>query len=378
MKKNVPKNGEVVKNTPHVIRGIEDFRGKVGDRVVTCLTGMRPSGRLHLGHYKGALENWIALQNNPNIKNNFLIADYQVLGDHLGDTERLRASVIDMVIDWLAVGLDPKKSNFVVQSYVPEFAELFNLLTMFTPYSVATNNPTLKDEMKKIENRGEGENSFVSLGFINYPVSQVADIMLPYGEIVPVGEDQIPHIELARKIIKKVNTMYGTDFPLPLAMISETPRLVGTDGSDKMSKSLGNTIYLTATLKEITAGVNSMYTDPGKTNVQAKGNLEKHVVFKYLDIFYKDKAHLEDLKKRYVEGGEHSVGDGEVKKLLIKVLDELIAPIREQREYYKNNMDLVISSIAEGSQNVRNMGQDLLSELKEKMGILDYGREFRR
>lgn len=377
MTPNTP-GSNIIKHTPHVIRWIEDFRGKVWDRVVTCLTWMRPSGRLHLGHYKWALENWIALQDNPNIRNNFLIADYQVLGDHLGDTERLRASVIDMVIDWLAVGLDPKKSNFVVQSYVPEFAELFNLLTMFTPYSVATNNPTLKDEMKKIEDRGEGENSSVSLWFINYPVSQVADIMLPYGEIVPVWEDQIPHIELARKVIKKVNGMYRTNFPLPLAMISETPRLVWTDGNDKMSKSLWNTIYLTATLKEITAWVNSMYTDPGKTSVQAPWNIDKHVVFKYLDIFYKDKAHLDDLKKRYVEGWENSVWDGELKKLLIKVLDELIAPIREQREYYRNNMGLVISSIEEWSQNVRNIGQNLLDELKEKMGILAYGREFRK
>lgn len=369
-------NWEEVKNTPHVIRWVEDFKEKIWDKVANCLTGMRPSGRLHLWHYKWALENWLHMQENPNIRNNFLIADYQVLWDHLWDTERLRASVIDMVIDWLAVWLDPKKSNFVVQSYVPEFAELFNLLTMFTPYSVATNNPTLKDEMKKIENR-EWENSSVSLWFINYPVSQVADIMLPRWEIVPVWEDQIPHIELARKIIKKVNTMYGTNFPLPLAMISETPRLVGTDGSDKMSKSLGNTIYLTATLDEIKKWVNSMYTDPNKTSITSAWNIENHVVFKYLDIFYNDKIHIEELKARYIAGWENSVWDGELKKLLIKVLDELIAPIREKREFYKQNMPLVISSIEEWSENVRKIWQELLRELKEKMGIVGYGREFR-
>lgn len=365
------------KDTPHIIRWSEDFKKKLRDRVLNCLTGIRPSGRLHLGHYKWALENWLALQNNPNIRNNFLIADYQVLGDHLGDTERLRSSVIDMVIDWLAIGLDPEKSNFIVQSYVPEFSELFNLLTMFTPYSVATNNPTLKDEIRKIEKRWEWENNSVTLGFINYPVGQVADIMLLKGEIVPVWEDQVPHIELARKIIKKVNSMYGTNFPLPLAMISETPRLVWTDGNDKMSKSLRNTIYLTASLKEITAGVNSMYTDPWKTNIQAKWNLDKHVVFKYLDIFYKDKTHLEELKKRYQEGGESSIWDGELKKLLIKVLEELIAPIREKREYFKNNMGLVIDAIEKWSENSRIIGQEILNELKEKMGILSYGKEFR-
>ncbi|PIE84930.1 tryptophan--tRNA ligase [Candidatus Gracilibacteria bacterium] len=372
---NGTKNDEN-KTPPHIIDGLDDFNKKIGDKVVNCLTGMRPSGRLHLGHYKGALENWIAMQNNPNIKNNFLIADYQVLGDHLGDTKRLRDSVIDMVIDWLAVGLDPKKSNFIVQSYVPEFAELFNLLTMFAPYSVATNNPTLKDEIKKVEGRKDGSNNSISLGFINYPVSQVADIMLPRGEIVPVGEDQVPHIELARKIIKKVNTMYETSFPLPKALISETPRLVGTDGNDKMSKSLGNTIYLTASLDEIKKGVNSMYTDPNKTSISSPGNIENHVVFKYLDIFYQDKEHLEDLKKRYIAGGENSVGDGEIKKLLIEVLEKLIAPIREKREYYKQNMDLVIESIEKGSQNMREEGQKLLEELKEKMGITKYGREF--
>ena len=252
--------------------------------------------------------------------------------------------MIDVVIDWLSIGLDPKKSSFVVQSYIPEFAELFNFLSMFAPYSLATNNPTLKDEMKKIKER-EGESSNISLGFINYPVSQVADIMLPRGEIVPVGEDQVPHIELARKLIKRVNAMYGTDYPLPLALISETSRLVGIDGNDKMSKSLNNTISLTADLKEITTQVNKMYTDPGKASVQSPGNIDKHVVFKYLDIFYSDKTHLDELKQRYIAGGENSIGDGTVKKLLIETLDALIAPYRERREYYLAHPELVIEAI---------------------------------
>jgi tryptophanyl-tRNA synthetase len=227
-----------VKKRPHVIDGIDALTWEIDNSIRNSLTGMRPSWRLHLWHYKWALENWIKLQNNSHIRNNFLIADYQVLWDHLWETDRLRESVMDMVIDWLALWLDPEKSNFIVQSYVPEFAELFNFLTMFAPYSVAINNPTLKDEIKKIEQRWDWANNSISLGFINYPISQVADIMLLRWEIVPVWEDQIPHIELARKIIKKVNTMYGTNFPLPLALVSETPRLVWTDGSDKMSKGL--------------------------------------------------------------------------------------------------------------------------------------------
>lgn len=367
-----------IKHTPHIIESQEALLKKLEwGKTLNCLTGMRPSGRLHLWHYKWALENWLLLQNNTAIKNNFLIADYQVLWDHLWETQKLRDSVIDMVIDWLAVWLDPKKSNFIVQSYVPEFAELFNFLTMFVPYNVATNNPTLKDEIKKIEWRESENNNSISLWFINYPVSQVADIMLPYGQIVPVWEDQIPHIELARKIIKKVNTMYKTNFPLPLALISETPRLVGTDGNDKMSKSLWNTIFLTATLKEISKWVNSMYTDTGKINIEAPGNIENHVVFKYLDIFYTDKNHLEDLKKRYIAGWKDSVWDGEIKKILIHVLEEIIAPIRERREYYKNNMDIVIAAIEQWSANARKDGQKMLSELKTAMWILNYGSDYK-
>lgn len=364
------------KSTPHIIRSTEDFQRNFWDRIANCLTGIRPSWRLHLGHYKWALENWLHIQDNPNIQNNFLIADYQVLWDYLWDTNRLRNSVIDMIIDWLAIWLNPKKSNFIIQSYVPEFAELFNLLTMFTPYNLATNNPTLKDEMKKIENR-EWINNAISLWFVNYPVSQVADIMLLKWEIVPVGEDQIPHIELSRSIIKKVNNMYGTTFPLPMAMISKTPRLVWTDWNDKMSKSLWNTIYLTSSLNEIKKWVNSMYTDPWKISIFSSWNIDNHVVFKYLDIFYDDKNHIEELKRRYIEGGKNSVWDGELKQLLIKILNELVSPIREKREFYKQNIPLVVSSIEEWSENARKIWQEVLSELKENMGIIWYGNEFR-
>lgn len=371
MTNNIEKQNTSKVSKPHVINWIEDLWNHVGDEVVNCLTWMRPSWRLHLGHLKWALENWMEMQNHPNINPNFLIADYQVLTDHLWDTERLRESVVDMVIDWMAYWLDPEKSNFIVQSYVPEYAELFNFLTMFVPYSVAVNNPTLKAEMSKLEER-EWENSTSTLWFVNYPVSQVADILLPRWEIVPVWEDQIPHIELARKIIKKVNTMYETDFPLPKAMLSDTPRLVWTDWSDKMSKSLWNTIYLTASKKEIQKWVNSMYTDPGKDSISAPWNIDNHVVFMYLDIFYEDKEHISELKRRYIEWWENSVWDWELKKILIEVLDTIIAPIRERREYYKWRMDLVIDAMERWSQNVRDTWQELLTELKDKMWITWY------
>lgn len=358
--------------TPHVIRNQKDLKEKFWDKVLNCLTWMRPSGRVHIWHYVWALENWLKLQNDPNIKCNFLIADYQVLWDHLWETERLRQSVIDMVIDWMAIWLDPNKSNFVIQSYVPEFAELFNYLTMFVSYYDATNNPTLKEEMKKIENNETSKNNTVSLGFVNYPVSQVADIMLPGWEIVPVGEDQIPHIELARKVIKKVNSMYNTNFAIPYVLVSETPRLVWIDWNDKMSKSLGNTIYLTSTYEEIKSQVNKMYTDPGKTSINAKWDISKHTVFQYLDIFYKDKWHLSELKEKYIKWWEDSVWDWTIKKLLIDTLEEFIAPIREKRKYYEQHMELVTGAIEKWSKNVSENGKKLILELRKAMWVIDY------
>lgn len=359
---------------PHVIRWIDKLEMPEWKQV-RVLTGARPSWRLHLGHYVWALQNWKKMQDNESVKCNFLIADYQVLWDHLGEKDRMRNSVIDMVIDWMAIWLDPKKSNFIVQSYVPEFAELFNFLTMFVPYTTALNNPTLKDEIKKVE--AKETNNSISLGFINYPVSQVADIMLPGWQIVPVWEDQIPHIELARKIIKKVNKMCGTKFPLPKALISEISRLVWIDGNDKMSKSLGNTIYLTSSFNEIKKQVNKMYTDPNKISITDKWNIEKHVPFMYLDIFYDDKAHLEELKQKYIAGWEWSIWDWVIKKLLIETLEAFIAPIREKREYYKNNLHLVIEAIEIGSKNARVDGQKLLEELKEAIWVNNYWSDYK-
>lgn len=360
------------KNTPHVIN-LKDLEKKFIWKQVSCLTWARPSWRLHLGHYVWALKNWLVLQDNPNIATNFLIADYQVLGDHLWETETLRQSVIDMVIDWLSIWLDPEKSNFIVQSYVPEFAELFNYLTMFVPYSLATNNPTLKDEMKKIKKR-ETSNSSISLGFINYPVSQVADIMLLNWWIVPVWDDQVPHIELARKVIKKVNKMYNLDYPLPLALLSENPRLVWIDWNDKMSKSLWNTIYLTATSDEIKKQVNKMYTDPNKTSIESKWNTDNHVVFSYLDIFHEDKNLINTLKRKYIDWWKDSVWDWELKKILISKLEEIISPIRQKRIFYENNLNLVIGSIEKWSKNARITWQQVIFKLRKAMWVIDYGK----
>lgn len=361
-----------MKNTPHIIKNIEAFNKIAWNKIYSCLTWLRPSGRLHLGHYKWALENWLLLQSNPNIKCNFLIADYQVLWDHLWDTDRLRSSVVDMVIDWLSIGLDPDKSNFVVQSYVPEFAELFNFLTMFVPYTVATNNPTLRHEIKNLKSGKTWNSTNVSLGFINYPVSEAADILLPLWEIIPVWEDQVPHIEVTRKIIDRVNKMYWLNFPLPRALLSDSPRLVWTDGKDKMSKSLWNTIYLTSSLSEIKEKVHSMYTDPGKVNIESPWDISKHVVFLYLDVFYKDKEHIVDLKSRYQAWWPNSVGDWELKKLLVKTLEEFIAPIREKRAFYENNRKLIVNSIRKWSDAMRGIWSSTIFTLKNAMWLLKY------
>ncbi len=357
--------------TPHIIHGIEGLKRELSEKPLICLTGMRPTGKLHLGHYVGALRSWIEMEKIPNMRNYFLIADYQALGDYLDDPEKIRQSVVDIVIDWLSVGLDPKKSCFIVQSYVPEFAELAFYLNMFATYTEVMRNPTLKDEIAKIEKRET--NNTLSMWFINYPISQVADILLPRGDIVPVWEDQVPHIELARKIIDRVNKKTGAHFPLPRALISETPRLVGIDGKDKMSKSLGNAIMISDSLAEIQKKVQKMYTDPHKTSIDAPGNTENHVVFMYLDIFHEDKNLIENLKVRYRAWGSDSIWDGEVKKLLVTTLDAFISPIREKRAYYEAHPQLIKAIIDEGAERFRSEAQEVLLELKSKMKILNYG-----
>lgn len=360
-----------INKTPHIIKGIDMLKRESEWKIMTCLTGMRPTGRLHLWHYVWALKNWMEMEKIPNIRNYFLIADYQALGDYLDDPEKIRQSVKDIVIDWLSVGLDPKKSYFIVQSYVPEFAELAFYLNMFATYSEVIRNPTLKDEIAKIEKR-ETNNS-ISMGFINYPVSQVADILLAKWEIVPVWEDQVAHIELARKIIDRVNKKTGTNFPLPKALLSQIPRLVGTDGKDKMSKSLWNAIMISDSLSEIQKKVQKMYTDPNKTSIEAQWNTENHVVFMYLDIFHPDKILTEELKVRYREWWPSSIGDGELKKLLTTTLDSFISPIRERRAYYEAHPEIIKTIIDDWAERFRIEAKELLLELRGKMKILDYG-----
>ena len=325
----------------------------------TILTGMRPTGKLHLGHYVGALENWIELQKTYNC--HFLIADYQALGDYAEDISRIRNSVIEVTLDWLSVGIDPKKNNFVIQSYVPEYAELAMLLSMITPKGMVDRNPTLKAEMLLQKD--------VSLGFYNYPASQVADILLSKADLVPVGDDQLPHVELTREIARKFNRIYGHIFPEPAALVGRVPRLVGIDGKAKMSKSLGNCIYLSDSEEVVVKKVNKMYTDPTRIRATDPGHIEGNVVFIYLDAFYLDKKELENLKNKYKRG---EVSDVEIKKILSDTLNNILKPIRERRAYYEAHPNEVKKALIEGTTRSRKLAQKTIAEVRNAMNISKY------
>ena len=325
------------------------------------LTGIRPTGKLHLGHYVGALENWIRLQDEYDCF--FLIADYQALGDHIDEMENIKTAVRDVVLDWLSVGLNPEQSTFVVQSYVPEHAELAMLLSMLTPLGMLDRNPTLKSERERISNTS------LSVGFYTYPVSQVADILLPKAHLVPVGEDQLPHIEMTREIARRFNNRYGDVFPEPDSLVGRVARLMGTDGQAKMSKSIGNVIYLSDEAETVTKKIMSMYTDPTRLRATDPGHVEGNPVFQYHDAFNNDSAEVADLKERYTKG---KVGDVEVKQKLIEAVNKFLEPIREVRTQYEQDSNYVDECIENGSAKGRATAQATMEEVRDKMG-LKYG-----
>jgi len=331
------------------------------------LTGMRPTGHLHLGHYVGALQQWLEFQASGQYDCFFLVADAQALTDHADDPQLIKRSVRDVVLDWLSVGLDPKKSAFVLQSWVPETFQLEHLLACITPQSWVERNPTLKVEIQQLKSqRGQT----VTSAFMRYPVQQVADILNLAGAnktpiLVPVGEDQVAHIELARDIVRAFNKAYGNALPEPQSRVGAVARLVGTDGQDKMSKSLGNVISLSDPPEVIRKQVMRMYTDPTRAKSSDPGHLEGNVPFMYLDIFDLDKAGLTDLKRRYEMGG---VGDVEVKERLICVLDNLLDPIRKRRARFEEDVD-VFQILRDGTAVERIIAEETLETVKKAMGL---------
>jgi tryptophanyl-tRNA synthetase len=322
------------------------------------LTGIRPTGKLHLGHYVGALENWVRLQQEYDCF--FLIADYQALGDHIDDMDNIKSAVRDVVLDWLSVGLDPNISTFVVQSYVPEHAELAMLLSMLTPLGMLERNPTLKSEKERISNTS------LTVGFYTYPVSQVADILLPKADLVPVGEDQLPHIEMTREIARRFNNRYGKVFPEPVSLVGRVARLLGTDGQSKMSKSIGNVIYLSDDQDTVKKKIMSMYTDPTRIRATDPGHVEGNPVFQYHDAFNSDVEEVSDLKERYLSG---KVGDVEVKQKLITAINNFLDPIRETRNKYLNDTNFINQCIDSGSAKGKITAEKTMLEVREKMGL---------
>jgi len=336
-----------------------------GERALTArkriLTGIRPTGSLHLGHYAGALENWIRLQREYECF--FLIADYQV-SDYADDIDRVRTAVWEVALDWLAVGLDPESSHYVIESRVPQHAELTVLLSWFMPLGRLQRNPTLKAEMADLETGKKG----VPVGFFVYPLMQVANILMPRAHLVPVGEDQMPHIELTREIARKFNRDFGDVFPEPEGLVGRVPRLVGIDGQAKMSKSIGNTIDLKDDADTVNRKVMSMYTDPTRLRATDPGHVEGNPVFMYHDAFNPDTDEVNDLKERYVRG---AVGDVEVKKKLAVAINNLLDPIRERRAHYASRPNLVKEALERGTAVGYAQAEETIAAVRKALR-LDY------
>src|SRR5215211_715828 len=323
------------------------------------LTGIRPTGALHLGHYAGALQNWVRLQHEYECF--FLIADYQV-SDYAGEEERVRQSVIEVTLDWLAVGLDPQISHFEIESMVPENAELTALLSWYVPLGRLQRNPTLKSELADLEEKKTG----APVGFFIYPVMQLANILLPRAHLVPVGEDQLAHIEMTREIARRFNGRFAEVFPEPDGMLTQFPRLLGTDGQAKMSKSRGNAIYLKDSEEEVTRKVMRMYTDPTRLRATDPGHVEGNPVFMYHDAFNPDTAEVEDLKERYRTG---RVGDVEVKRKLAATLNAFLKPIREKRAHYAARPELVREALAKGADEARRSAEQSMAMVRTGLGL---------
>ena len=321
------------------------------------LTGIRPTGSLHLGHYAGALENWIRLQREYDC--HFLIADYQV-SDYADDFERVRESVWEVALDWLAVGLDPEESCFVIESLVPEHAELTTWLSWYLPLGMLQRNPTLKAEMDDF-----GKKS-VPVAFFTYPVMQVANILMPRAHLVPVGEDQLPHIEMTRELARRFNRQFREVFPEPEGLVGRVPRLVGLDGQAKMSKSVGNTIELKDDADTVAKKVRGMFTDPTRLRATDPGHVEGNPVFMYHDAFNPDTDEVNDLKERYVAG---KVGDVEVKQKLTVAVNNLLDPFRERRAYYEAHQDEVRDALESGTARARATAQETMALVRDAMAI---------
>ena len=331
------------------------------------LTGDRPTGKLHLGHFVGSLRERVRLQNSGEFDKIFImIADAQALTDHAGTPAAVRENILNVALDYLSVGLDPAKSTIFIQSQVAELFELTSYYMNVVTVSRLERNPTVKNEIAQ-----KNFEASIPAGFLCYPVSQAADITAFDANIVPVGEDQAPMLEQTREIVRKMNELYGEvltepDILLPSNQVCR--RLPGIDGKAKMSKTLGNCIYLSDDSKTVAAKVKEMYTDPLHLKVSDPGHLEGNVVFTYLDAFCEDTATVAEMKEHYQRGG---LGDVKVKKFLLEVLEDILKPIRMRRAEYEKNPDAVMKILQEGTKVAREKAAEVLARVKHAMKI-DY------
>lgn len=333
------------------------------------LTGDRPTGKLHIGHYIGSLKNRVKLQNEGKYEPYIMIADTQALTDNARDPEKIKNSLIQVALDYLAVGLDPEKSTIYVQSQIPALFELTAYYMDLVTVARLERNPTVKTEIKQ-----KNFKDSIPVGFLNYPVSQAADITAFKATVVPVGDDQEPMLEQTREIVRTFNRVYNTDIlvePKGYFPPKGQGRLPGLDGNAKMSKSLGNAIYLSDDAKTVQKKVMSMYPDPNHIHVEDPGQVEGNTVFTYLDVFAPDKDKVAELKEQYQKGG---LGDVKIKRYLNKVLEEELGPIRERREKFAQNPDAVYEMLLEGSKKANKVANQTLKEVREAIGLNYFGR----
>jgi len=324
------------------------------------LTGDRPTGLLHLGHFVGSHKNRVKLQDE--YETYILIADVQALTDNFDNPKKVRDNTLQVLQDNIAVGLDPKKVTFMLQSEIPEIAELTIFFANLVTMARLERNPTVKDEIKQKPNFKDS----TPLGFVMYPVSQAADITVVKANLVPVGEDQVPHVEQTREIVRKFNSIYGEVFPEPEALVGDYARLIGLDNNAKMSKSLNNCIYLKDTKEEVKQKVMSMYTDPTRIHPTDPGKVEGNPVFIYHDAFNENKAEVDDLKDRYKAG---KVGDVEVKEKLAVAINQFLDPMRERREKYSNDK-LLTEILTEGTKKAQKTAKETMKEVREAMKLI--------
>src|SRR3954469_228591 len=322
------------------------------------VSGMRPTGKLHLGHLAGALNNWAALQDQYDCF--YFVADWHALTSDYADTSEIVSSAYDMAADWIAAGIDPERSTLFVQSLVPEHAELHLLLSMTVPLGWLERVPTYKEQMDQL-----AEKDLSTLGFLGYPLLQTADIIIYNAQFVPVGEDQVPHLELSREIVRRYHKFYGDLFIEPKPLLTTFPRLPGLDNR-KMSKSYGNTINLSDDPETVRKKVMQMYTDPKRVRADIPGTVEGNPVFMYHDAFNPDTAEVEDLKTRYRAG---TVGDVEVKNKLAKALNTHLDPLRARRADVLAKPSSLRDILHEGSRKARSIAQESMERVRGAVNL---------